>query len=300
MTAIGMRGSRRARAAVTRGRVLSLRTRGTVRSVLIGTAVALVLWEVAARILAATTAQGDRVLPSLTKVATDGFLGLGHYYKGGLGVSVATAGGDGSALASTLALVENAGVTLMRVGVGLVLAIALGIVLGLLVAAVRPVRLSVSGVSEVLRMLPALAMAPLFTIWFGATSLASVVFVVFSVAFIVLLATSNAVANLRPEVTEYPRTLGVRGVRLWTRVVLPAILPEIRGPLVFGGIVAWASVLASEMYGLQEGLGYMLNDTLRFSIIERMVVVAVVFSALALLTMKLLGALVDAVTRWRP
>jgi len=277
---------------------LVLRTRGTTLSIVVGTLVALVAWEIAARSLAASTAQGDRVLPSLVTVATDGFLGLGHYYSGGLGVSAESAGGDGSALASVLALVSNALVTMSRVAMGLGLAIAVGLLIGVLVAAVRPVRLSVSGVAELMRMLPALAMAPLFTLWFGATTLASVVFIVFSGAFVVLIATVNAISNLPPHVTDYPRTLGVSGVRLYGGVVLPAILPELRGSLVFTGLVAWTTVLASEMYGLQSGLGWMLNDTLRFSLIDRMVVVAVVFSALALVTMKLLGSGVGRLTRW--
>ncbi|SNT10579.1 ABC transporter permease [Rhodococcoides kyotonense] len=280
---------------MTTRQALVLRTRSSGVGIAVGLVVALLGWEIAARALAATNDQADRVLPSLVTIADRGFLGLGHYYSGGLGVA---ASGDGSIVSSFAALFYNGLVTTGRVAVGLVLAIVFGIVLGLLVAAVRSVRLSVSGVAELMRMLPALAMAPLFTLWFGATSTASVVFIVFGAAFIVLIAVVNAVANLAPHVTEYPRTLGVSTLRLYSRVVLPAILPELRGPLVFAGLVAWTSVLASEMYGLQSGLGWMLNDTLRFSQIDRMFVVAVAFSALALVTMKLLGAAVNRATRW--
>lgn len=279
----------------TKRQRLVLRTRGTGLSIVVGLLVALAAWEIAARILASTNEQADRVLPSLLTIADRGFLGLGHYYSGGLGIAPS---GDGSVVASLAALMYNGLVTTGRVAVGLVLAIAVGMVLGLLVSAIRPVRLSVSGVAELMRMLPALAMAPLFTLWFGATATASVVFIVFGAAFIVLIAVVNAVANLAPHVTEYPRTLGISTFRLYTSVVLPAILPELRGPLVFAGLVAWTSVLASEMYGLQSGLGWMLNDTLRFSQIDRMFVVAVVFSALALITMKVLGAVVNRATRW--
>ncbi|WP_328395824.1 ABC transporter permease [Nocardia sp. NBC_00416] len=274
---------------------LVLRTRAKTSSILGGLLVGLLAWELAARVMAATNEQADRVLPSLATVARRGFLGLGHYYSGGLGVA---AGGDGEIVSAAAALVYNGLVTTGRVAIGLVLAVAAGTVLGLLVAAVRPVRLGVSGAAELMRMLPALAMAPLFTLWFGATSTASVVFIVFGAAFIVLIAVLNAVANLAPQITEYPRTLGVSTRSLYVRVILPAILPELRGPLMFAGLVAWTSVLASEMYGLESGLGWMLNDTLRFSQIDRMFVVAVVFSALALTTMKVVGALVNRATRW--
>lgn len=287
-----------ASAAVTPRR-LTLRTRSTSSSIVVGIAVALILWETAAQIIQATSNQGDRVVPSLVVVAREGFVGLSNYWAGGWGVDATAAGGGESITGALFALVQNSMITIGRVSVGLVLAIAVGLALGLLVSACRPVRLAVSGVSEVMRMLPALAMAPLFTLWFGANSWASITFIVFSVSFIVLLATANAVANLPPQLIDYPRTLGLHGLGLWTRVVAPAILPELRGSLVFGGLVAWTTVLASEMYGLQSGLGWMLADTLRFSLVDRMVVVAIVFSGMALVTMKLLGAVVNRLTGWR-
>ena len=277
---------------------LVLRTRPSRLSIIGGVLLALVAWEGAARVIQAAAEQGDRVVPSLTTVATDGFIGLSNYWSGGWGVDSTASGGEAGVTGAVLALLVNAGITIGRVTVGLVVAIVLGVAAGLLVASVRPIRLSVSGIAEVMRMLPALAMAPLFTLWFGPTTQASIVFVVFGVAFIVLVGTVNAVQNLPAPVIEYPRTLGVRGARLWTRVVLPATLPELRGSLVFAGLVAWTTVLASEMYGMQSGLGWMLSDTLRFSLVDRMVVVAVVFSGLALITMKVLGYAVTAATRW--
>lgn len=267
-------------------------------SIVVGVLVGMVVWETVARVLAASTAQGDRVMPSLVTAATTGLVGVSDYWVGGLGIDPTSQGGPQTLAGAFLALGLNAGITLLRVVVGLAIALGLGIGLGLLVSAIRPVRHAVSGVAEMIRMLPALAMAPLFALWFGATDLAAIMFVVFGVAFIVLVGTTGAVANLRPEVIEYPRTLGVRGLNLWTRVVVPAILPELRGTLIFGGLVGWTSVLAAEMYGLRSGLGWMLFETLRFSLVDRMLVVAVVFSGLALITMKMLGGIVSSITRW--
>lgn len=277
---------------------LVLRTRGSGLSIVVGLVVGMVAWEVAARVMAATTLQGDRVMPSLLTAATSGLLGLSEYWTGGFGVAPTGQGGAQTYAGALLALGVNAGITLLRVAVGLSLAVVAGIGLGLLVSAVRPIRLGVGGVAEMMRMMPALAMAPLFVLWFGATDAAAVLFVLFGVTFVVLVGTTNAVANIPAQVLEYPRTLGVRTHNLWTRVVLPAILPELRGTLVFAGLVAWTSVLAGEMYGLTSGLGWMLSETLRFSLVDRMLVVAVAFSALALVTMKALGALVSFLSRW--
>lgn len=280
-----------------RGR-LNLRTSASPLSIVLGMVVLLVGWEAVAMIVSAASPQGDRVMPSLITVVTQGFPGLSDYWGGGLGVDATSTGAPQSVQGALLALGANAAVTLLRVVLGLIGAVILGLGLGLLASAVRPVRLAVGGIAEMLRMLPALAMAPLFTLWFGATDLSAVVFVIFSVAFVILVGTITAIGNLPPQVTEYARTMGVRGTQLWVRVVLPAILPELRGTIVFGGLVAWTSVLAGEMYGLLSGLGWMLNETLRFSLVDRMVVVAALFSLLALATMKLLGAAMNRFTRW--
>jgi sulfonate transport system permease protein len=277
---------------------LTLRTRASTVSIILGTLLGLMAWEAASYLLATRTPQGSEVLPSLTTIATSGVLGLGHYYSGGLGISAATAGGDGHALAAGLALLANGLITLGRVLVGLAASVMLGMLLGLAIATLHPLRLAIAGIAELMRMLPALAMAPLFILWFGANSIAVSTFIVFAVTFIVLIATVNAVTNLPGYLIEYPRTLGVSGWRLHSRVMLPAILPEMRGALVFAGLVAWTSVLAAEMNGLQSGLGWMLNDALRFSRIDRMFVIAIVFSAMALATMKLLGSTVSSLTRW--
>src|SRR5690606_38709296 len=111
----------------------------------------------------------------------------------------------------------------------------------------------------------------------------------FGVMFIIFVAVTNAVRNIPPEVIEYPKTLGVSPLKLYTSVIFPAVLPEIRGPLMFGGLVAWTSALASELYGIQSGLGWMMGETLKFSLVAQMVVVAVIFSLLALITMRSLS-----------
>ncbi len=267
-------------------------------TLLAGAVVGLVVWEIAAQVIGRSGPQAAQVMPSLLTVVTDGFLGLSNFFKGGFGVSATAQGAEASALGAMLALVTNGWVTLWRVIVGLVVGAVLGALLGFLVSGLRPLRYGVTGVAELMRMLPTLAMAPLFTLWFGATTTASVIFIVFAVTFIIFVAVTNAVRNIPPEVIEYPRTLGVRGVRMYLMVIFPAVMPEVRGPLMFAGLVAWTSALASELYGIQSGLGWMLGETLKFSLVDQMVVIAVVFSALALATMRALSWAVGKMTVW--
>lgn len=275
-----------------------LRTHARSWTLLVGALVAVIAWEIAAQTVGRSGPQASQVMPSLGTVLTEGFSDLSNFFKGGFGIASTANGAETSVLGGALALLTNGAITLFRAVFGLTLGVAIGASLGLLVSGVRPLRYGLTGVAELMRMLPTLAMAPLFTLWFGATTTASVIFIVFGVAFIIFVAVTNAVRNIVPEVIEYARTLGISGVRMYLRVVFPAILPEIRGPLMFAGLVAWTTALASELYGIQSGLGWMMGETLKFSLVDQMLVVAVVFSALALATMRALSWGIGRATRW--
>ncbi|GAA3638988.1 hypothetical protein GCM10022223_67520 [Kineosporia mesophila] len=275
-----------------------LRTRARGRALVAGSLAGLVLWQVLAVIVGAVTTQGAHVVPPLPTIFTSGITGLSHFYKGGLGPATTIEGAPDSPGLAALAVGQNGLVTWGRFWAGYLLAVGLGLPAGLLVAGARPVRHAVGGVAGLLRMLPLLAMAPLFTLWFGATGRAGVLFVTFGAFWVVLLATSNAVANLPAHVTDYPRTLGLGPVRLRTRVVLPAILPQLRGALMLAAGTAWACVLASELYGIQSGLGWALNQTLVYSLVDQMIVLALLFAGLSLASLRLIDAVTGHLTRW--
>jgi len=275
-----------------------LRTRARGRSLLWGSAVGLGCWQVLALLVAARTEHGAAIVPSVQTVLTGGVLGLSHYYRGGLGAATTLQGAPDSFGLAALALVQNAAVTSIRVMAGYLLAVGAAVPAGLLVAATRPMRQAVGIVAELLRMLPLLAMAPLFTLWFGAGTGASITFVGFGSFWVVLLSTVHAVGNLDHEIIDYARILGIGPVRLRTRVILPAIGPQLRGPLMLAAGVAWAGVLASELYGIQSGLGWALNQTLQYSLVDQMLVLTMVCAGLSLASLKAVDALLARAFRW--
>ncbi|MBT0769143.1 ABC transporter permease subunit [Kineosporia sp. J2-2] len=281
-----------------RGFGVALRTRPRRRALLAGTLAGLAGWQVLALVVGATTRQGRNVVPTLWTIMTEGITGLSHFYRGGWGAATTLQGAPDSAGLAALAVLQNSLVTLGRFGAGYLLAVALAVPAGLLVAAARPVRQAVGGVAGLLRMLPLLAMSPLFTLWFGASSAACVAFVTFGAFWVVLLSTANAVENLPRSLVDQPRTLGLGPVRLRLSVILPAIGPELRGPLMLAAGTAWACVLASELYGVQSGLGWALNQTLVYSLVPQMLVVAAVFTGLSLSTLRLVNRVTGRLTRW--
>lgn len=277
---------------------VGLRTTMRPSRLLLGIAAIAVLWEVAAAIVGSQVDRPDQVMPSLWYVFGTSTKELANYYAGGFGVVAPSRGGQVDLLTALLAVLDNSAITVLRVGIGLTLAVVVGTGLGLLMAGSRPVRMSMLGVAELLRMLPLLAMAPLFTLWFGATSTASVLFIAFAVGLVMLVGTINAIGNVPAPLLEYARTLGARRYQTYLRVVGPAIVPELRGPLVVSAALAWSISLASELFGIQSGLGWMMGQALRFSRVGQMVVIAMLFIVLAIVTIRLIDRVVRRLIRW--
>ncbi|HLS77365.1 MAG TPA: ABC transporter permease subunit [Nocardia sp.] len=274
------------------------RTRFRPTRVLLGVAALIALWEAVALWFARTLEHPEYVMPELGYVLRVGLPGLSDYYSGVFGGTPPSQGGGQTVVQGLLSLVEHSGISLVRVGAGLALGTALGIAAGLAMAALRPVRYAGFGVANLLRMLPLLALGPLFTLWLGPTTSASVTFICFAVTLTMLVATSNAIGNLDPDLLAYPRTLGLSTFATYRRVVAPAIIPELAAALTICGPLAWSVLLASEMYGMQEGLGWMMSEALDFTLVDRITLIAVAFIVLNFVTLRAMQALVRRGTRW--
>ena len=70
------------------------------------------------------------------------------------------------------------------------------------------------------------------------------------------IATLGAVATIPAVHFHVARDYGYRGWQLHAYVTLPAILPQVITALRVAAGIAWVVVVAAEMVGCQDGLGY--------------------------------------------
>lgn len=277
---------------------LGLRTVYRPIVLVVGIVVFLIAWEAIAQIVDRTAAHPDRVFPSLEYVITDAAPELSNYWSGNLGIASPEEGGSVNYGVALLAVVWNGAITLYRVALGLALAIIGGVGLGLLVGWSPRLRLVILGPANFLRMMPLLAMVPLFTLWFGATLKGVVFFIGFAVGTVVLVATINAIENVPIRYQEYASTLGASRLRVYRSIVAPAIIPELRSGMFVALGLAWSVALAAEFLGVQSGLGRMMELALRFSQVGRMVLIAAIFVLLAIASFRILDYVANRVTRW--
>ena len=105
-----------------------------------------------------------------------------------------------------------------------------------------------------------LAWIPIGILWFGVGD-ASAIFLIFLASFFPLVVTAmNAVHNIDAVHLHAGRNFGLSQRGLVTRIIFPAITPQIiLGMRITLGI-AWLVVVAAEMIAVNSGLGFLIVD----------------------------------------
>lgn len=150
--------------------------------------------------------------------------------------------------------------SLFRVSVGFGLALAVGIPLGLVMGWFAPAYLALNPLVQVLRPISPIAWIPVAILWFGVSDLAPIFLIFLASLFPITTATTAAVRNIPPVFLRAARNFGISGPSLFTRVVLPAALPQVITGVRLALGVAWLVVVAAEMIAVDSGLGYLIID----------------------------------------
>lgn len=163
-----------------------------------------------------------------------------------------------------------------RLGIGLLLAAAIGIPLGMLVGRSKRFRELSHSPFQFIRMISPLAWMPLAVIVFPKWNQAIVYLIVIAAVWPVTYATAAGLAKMDPAWFKVARNLGARWHDVIRQVVVPGITYDILCGLRLALGVAWIVLVPAEMLGVTSGLGYAIKDareTVDYSALTAMVVV---------------------------
>lgn len=150
--------------------------------------------------------------------------------------------------------------TTARVGMGFGLGALVGMLLGALTGASRNARRLLDPTLQALRAIPSLAWVPLFILWLGIFEGSKIALIAVGVFFPVYLGVMAAIANVDRKIVEVGRVFRLSRLALVRRVLLPAILPDFIIAIRSGLGLGFMFVVAAEIMGASEGLGYLLVD----------------------------------------
>jgi NitT/TauT family transport system permease protein len=155
-------------------------------------------------------------------------------------------------------LLKASAYTVRSMVVGYVIAAVLGLLLALPIAFSRTMQRTIYPLLVVSQLVPKVALAPIFVIWFGFGLLPKITIVFLLSFFPVLLNSVVALKSIDPEIIYLARSTGASRLDIFLRVRLPSALPTIFAGLKLAAISATVGAVIGEFIGSDSGLGYII------------------------------------------
>jgi ABC-type nitrate/sulfonate/bicarbonate transport system permease component len=156
------------------------------------------------------------------------------------------------------------GVSLTRAAVGLCLATAVGIPLGIAMARSRLLHWLFDPVIALAFPSPKIAFLPIFILWFGIYSLSKILLVAFACVFPILIGSFAAASSVNRVLIWSAASMGSSSAGALLRIVLPAAWPRIFASLRVALPVSLITTFTAEMVGGGGGMGATLMYSQRF------------------------------------
>src|SRR6478672_5799637 len=153
-------------------------------------------------------------------------------------------------------LINDVIASLWRVAVGFVLSAVLGIPAGLWLGQHFYARQAFVPLLNFFRFLSPLAWIPFAILWFHIGDKPAMFLIFMATFFPLALSTMSAVATIPAIYFRVAHDYDYKGKELLTKVTFPAVLPQVITSLRVSYGIAWVVIVAAEMVGCQDGLGY--------------------------------------------
>ncbi|TYQ10505.1 UNVERIFIED_ORG: NitT/TauT family transport system permease protein [Gordonia westfalica J30] len=156
------------------------------------------------------------------------------------------------------ALLRNAQPTLVATGVGFGVGVLIGVVLAMLIAAIPFLKAIIYPVVIASQTTPKIALAPLFTLWFGIGLLPKVIIVALLVFFPVFINTAAGLESVSKARLDLMKSVNASRWDIYRHIQIPEAIPYFFAGLRLALTVAFIGVIVGEWIAAGRGLGYLL------------------------------------------
>lgn len=182
---------------------------------------------------------------------------------------------------------EHTLVTAKEIVLGFLMAAAISVPLGFFIVSVKPVERAVYPVIVFFQLIPKIAIAPLFVVWFGFGLFPKVLLTFLLCFFPTLVASMTGFRALDPRILYLTRSMGATWWQTFRYVRLPAAMTYIFAGLKVSIVFAATGAIVGEFVGANAGLGYLLlrgtsylDMPLIFAVLVALSLIGIVFSYL--------------------
>ena len=155
-------------------------------------------------------------------------------------------------------LFGHVSITIYRVFIGFTLGSIVAIIIGLLVGFSRNAEYLFDPIIQAFRSIPSLAWVPLFILWMGIGESSKVTMIAVGVFFPVYLNLVSGIISVDRKLIEVGKMFKLSLYQQIRQIIFPATLPSLLVGLRSGLGLGWMFVVAAELMGASQGLGYLL------------------------------------------
>jgi NitT/TauT family transport system permease protein len=155
-------------------------------------------------------------------------------------------------------LVQHSLITLREIVLGFLLAVVVSVPCGLAVAFSRVFERTILPVLTFAQLIPKIALAPLFIIWFGFGLFPKILITFLLSFFPIVIDAVVGFKSLDQEIVYLTRSMGLTAWQAFLKVRLPHALPNIFAGLKVAITLATVGAIIGEFVGSDRGLGYLL------------------------------------------
>lgn len=179
------------------------------------------------------------------------------------------------------ALLESIAATLRRVIGGFLLAVLVGVPVGILAGSYRALDAALAPLALVGRNIPIAALIPLSILWFGIEETQKTMFIFMATVPFVFTGAVAAVAAVHERYVETAQTLGASPRQVIGKVLISLAMPDIYDNLrsLFG--LAFGYIMLAELINARYGLGYLLSTSQRRGLTEHIILILIIIAVLA-------------------
>jgi ABC-type nitrate/sulfonate/bicarbonate transport system permease component len=190
--------------------------------------------------------------------------------------------------------------TLRTWAIGLAIAVAAGVVCGVLIGSVPVLRAVTASTVEFLRPIPSVALIPLVVVLYGVGITSTVLLVVYASFWQVLVQVLHGVADIDPVARDTARSYRLGRLRYVVNLVWPTALPYVVTGIRLAASVALVLAITGELIIGSPGLGSAIATAQSSNAVPAMYALVVVTGLIGLAANLLTRAVERRVLAWHP
>lgn len=208
--------------------------------------------------------------------------------------------GPASSAWLTAAFMVDVVPSLERVVLGLAIALAAGVAIGMVIGLLPQAGDFIDPTLQFMRSVPPVALVPIFMLLFGIGSGMRIALIAFTSVWPILLNTVTGVRSVEPLYHANARILHIGTGRRLRHIVLPACTPLILAGLRVSTALALIVMVLSEMVAATSGIGYRLMFEQQSFALANMWACIVLLGVIGFALNAVVTALEKRLLRWQP